>query len=162
MLSESFTIISPLSTEDATKVLTNEIEVNYTFKNQFRKNEKIYRGNIENNLFKIRRIINYTVDHSLPLIIGKIYTSNDKTVIDIKLKYDTGTLVFFVFWFGLILYMANGTSYDSLFELLWGNFIHFILLLIGIIMPIISIVLFKIRCKKDKEILNKIFDATGS
>jgi hypothetical protein len=104
---ERFTIKSDKNESELIYSLTDNIEQKKHFRLK-RNNIKPYEGKIENNSFKINRIIYYR-NPFLPVIKGKLITQNHKgTDIKIIIRIKYFILLFMLFWsFGPTLFFIN-------------------------------------------------------
>jgi len=116
---------------------------------------KPYQGEINENKFKIRRIIIYA-NAFLPFIEGKIIENNGKRLIKIKMRCNYFVIGFMTIWFGgiLILLLNNIIKTDSIIEIISYVIGSLIFIILGYLIITIP---FKIESKKSKKILNELF-----
>jgi hypothetical protein len=99
---EDFILTTPLTVHEVQKLLTEKVETmqGSLFGNSPKTN-KPYRGEVTSESFRIYRIINYR-NSFLPEITGRYKTNDNGTQIQIKMRPNTGVLVFMSIWLGLV------------------------------------------------------------
>jgi len=113
-------IFTPLvfKTVDPVEVVRTKLNENIEEKSLFNslRSNKIYKGEVSENTFRISRIISYT-NSFLPIIYGKFYTTNDGTEISMKFIPHWFVMIFIVIWsigfFGPSVSSALNGNFDS-------------------------------------------------
>ena len=88
---------SPLKLNEVKEVLNNEIAWTKSFGGAFTKNTyKEYEGYMENNTFKIRRILKWGTNSFIPIVSGTILDENLKiSRIQLSIRLNKFVLIFF-------------------------------------------------------------------
>lgn len=101
--SKKVMLVSPLS-EDKVKGILEDVlrpRMHNTFSFNEAQNKTLFKGFIEDNQFKIQRIINYR-NSFLPQIHGQFKSSPNGTLIILHLKVQAFVLVFMSIWFSMV------------------------------------------------------------
>lgn len=130
---------------------------NFTFSFFGSKPAKYFEGQINEQAFKIKRIINYR-NSFLPVISGKINGEPDITTIKVKMRLHALVIGFMCIWFGGVIAGCFAVLAHTLGEgeMSPGLLIPFAMLLFGYILTIAA---FKFESSKAKKHLQTIFEA---
>ncbi|WP_338814353.1 hypothetical protein V9L05_03175 [Bernardetia sp. Wsw4-3y2] len=161
---ENLTYKTHLSKEEILKRLNNKTEPEQWIRMSgvFSSGKhKEYEGVINENSFKISRIIGYR-NSFLPRIEGKIEEGKGSTLIHIKMRLHTFVLVFLVIWLSvmfiaatfLITTFSREVSHQSISSL--ASFTPFLMI---IIISIVTILAFHYEGNKSKEFFQNLFEA---
>ncbi len=165
---DNLTYKTHLSKEEILKRLSNQTEgkqwirMSGVFSNQ---EHKAYEGTINENDFKINRIIGYR-NSFLPRIEGEIEEINNEnqnfTLIHLKMRLHTFVIVFIIIWLSFVflggLFMIFLTSMETENQDVLGlaSIVPFLMI---IILPVVITLAFHYEGNKSKEFFEKIFEA---
>jgi hypothetical protein len=143
-----------MTVEEAINHIKDNIETERTNFSIFKeKYTKPYCGYIRNNMFEIKRNIEYRMNSFLPIITGVITTIENKTIINIKMKVAKLVAVFSIFMLSFALFLiisgiiikSIGFTIISIFSFFWAYCLMHLL--------------FNVERNKSKEYLLKLFEA---
>ncbi len=124
-------------------------------------NHKAYEGVVNENSFKISRIIGYR-NSFLPRIEGKIEENKESTLIHIKMRLHTFVIVFLAIWLSfmfvatlfLIPIFRQEMENQSIFNL--ASFTPFLMILI---ISVVTVLAFHYEGNKSKKFFENLFEA---
>lgn len=99
---EKYTFETPLSKEEVLRRISENIEKEQTLRLSWDKREKPYEGRINENSFRLKRIIGYK-NSFLPILVAKIESRSGKTVLKVKMRLIHFVLGFMIFWMSGVL-----------------------------------------------------------
>jgi hypothetical protein len=151
---ESFDVQTSMSEEEVVGSIRSNIEPRRFFR--FGSNHKCFQGVINNNGFKISRIIHYR-NSFLPLIVGSFRRGRDGMIVSINLALNPFTRTFMGVWFTMV---ALGL-FGGVGSLLGGNIRDLPMFLIPCGMLVFGWVMvlagFWLEARKQKVMLIEMF-----
>ncbi len=134
----------------------------------FGSSDKPFYGEINENYFRVRRIISYRNDF-LPLIEGEIHPDGNGSVINLTIQIKKRTMAFFgLFFLGLIFFIFDlgriltnfltNPGLAKLISILDGFFWISLMLIVAYMMIFLS---YQFEAIKAKNFFRSLFDETG-
>lgn len=122
--------------------------------------KKAYEGKVQENNFTINRIVTFTNVFS-PNIYGTMAKEDDGIKIDLKFKLHTMAIIVMIIWLGVVGYVFINSLMDFIANNVSNKDLSTsVLILVG--GYIIMTLAFKTECKKDKIMLEELFELTQS
>lgn len=122
---------------------------------------KKYKGRVDNNSFRIQRVINYRNTY-FPQITGNVYEENNLTRVEVNMTLDIITLVCIGIWMVIMLFF---NSFFPDFSIMFYDMdlppyiidnMHYLVVAISIAG---MYAMFHWKCEQNKEHLQEILDA---
>lgn len=145
-----------LSTADASKLLADSVDPNFSYFSLFRKTDKTFQGKVNEAGFQISRIIRYR-NSFLPTLNGKFVLAGSGTQVDVTLSMHPLVIGFLIIWFGAFIFFSGAAFLGELMQggFNWGALapMLFVLLFYGIVTA-----LFAFEANKAEQFLNSLYD----
>lgn len=162
---EKITYKTKLSEEEVFRRLSENIELGKNvdnsflsyFKHSYDVNNNYYEGDIDNNSFKVKRIIRYR-NSSLPIIIGVLSKDYNSTTIFVIMRIHYLVMLFIIFWCSGILFGLFSMS-RYLIEKSEFTFAIFAFPVMLLFAYLITLLPFKYESRKSIKDLKTMFDA---
>ena len=151
-------LLTNVDRESAVKVLADNIEPP-KFLKTYRGNHKFFEGHIEQHRFKVNRVTHYKYTFAA-VVIGEFHSHSDKTVLDIKIRFDFAAVGILLIIALLIFVFSFWLSFQFYVYSSFPNFIRFIvdtLITPFSIFYLVIIVLFNIESAKVIDFLNGVY-----